>query len=63
MNLEQAKHLANSARAIGVAQFAAYGYDAMKSVNTDWAVVLASLIGYLISEVLAYKLLGRAEDG
>ncbi len=63
MNLEQAKHLANSARAIGMAQFAAYGYAALKSAQTEWSVVLASLAGYLVSELVAYQLLGRAENG
>ena len=63
MNLDQAKHLANSARAVGMAQFAAYGYAALKSVHTDWTVVLASLAGYLVSELAAYQLLGRTENG
>lgn len=63
MNCSQARHAANSVRAIGMAQFAAYGYNSLSTADTDLNVLMASIGGYVISEILAYRFLERCSDG
>ena len=60
MNLEQAKHLSNSARIIGMAQFAAYGYKALGLNPVDKFSLVASAVFYIAVEIIAYRLLARA---
>ncbi|NOZ37590.1 MAG: hypothetical protein GXP11_05890 [Gammaproteobacteria bacterium] len=60
MNIEQSKHLANSARIIGMAQFAAYGYKAMNAHPVDQFWLLGSAVFYVAVEVIAFRLLERA---
>lgn len=59
MNSEQAKHLANGLRMLGVAQFALYGYTGLTASQTDWLVVGFSGLVYALLEGLAFWLLGR----
>ncbi len=61
MNLEQSKHIANSARMLGMAQFAAIGYKTWGASTTDWRIFGVSAIMYLVAEVLAYKVLGAVK--
>lgn len=57
MNENQAKHLANSARIIGMAQFAAFGYPAL--VNEGMIAALPVGITYLLFEALAVLVLQK----
>ncbi len=61
MNIEQSKHVANSARMVGAAQFAAIGYKTWGAQATDWRIFGVSAVLYLIAELLAYKVLGTAK--
>ncbi len=61
MNIEQAKYLANSARIIGMSQFAAYGYKALVLPSVKWPIVLGSVAVFLVIETVSYTLLSRAE--
>ena len=51
MNENQRKHIANSLRIIGMAQFASYGYFAIGS--NEWDLVLMSGFAYVILELIA----------
>ena len=61
MNIDQAKHLASSARVIGMAQFGHYGYAQIKAATMDYRVFGSSLLMYLASEAVAWYLLGKAK--
>ena len=60
MTLEQAKHIANSLRVIGMAQFATYGYTELHSQQTYTLVIAASAVAYLALEAISLKMLGNA---
>lgn len=61
MNSEQAKHIANGLRMLGVAQFALYGYTGLTADRIDWFVVALSGVVYALLEVLAFWILGRVK--
>ena len=50
MNENQRKHIANSLRVIGMAQFASYGYFAVQS--SEWGLALMSGFAYVILELI-----------
>lgn len=58
LNLDQAKHAANSLRVIGMAQFAAYGYGELQSPAMNITTLVASALVYIALEVLSLRLLG-----
>lgn len=55
MNAEQRKHVANSLRIIGMAQFASYGYLAIDTDN--WVKAVVSGVVYITFELYAVRLL------
>lgn len=56
LNNDQAKHIANSLRIIGMAQFAAFGWSAFN--DKILSILLLSSIIYLYFEFLAVSFLG-----
>ena len=60
MNTEQRKHIANSLRIIGMAQFAAYGYLGLQ--ENDWLQVTVSALTYLGLEAFSIKVLGNGGE-
>ncbi len=57
LNKTQNKHLANSLRVIGMAQFAHYGFIALQSDNV--LQLFFSISAYIITELIALKLLNK----
>ncbi len=55
LNKEQAKHLADTARIVAVAQFAAFGYTA--TVNQQYLIAVISSLWFFAAEWLAVMLL------
>ncbi len=55
LNEEQAKHLADSARVVAIAQFAAFGYTAV--VNQQYSIAILSTLWFIAAEWLAVLLL------
>lgn len=55
LNKEQSKHLAETARIIAIAQFAAFGYTAV--VNQQYALAIFSTVWFFAAEGLAVLLL------
>ena len=60
MNENQRKHIANSLRVIGMAQFASYGYFAVQS--SEWGLALMSGFAYVILELIAILVLRSQRD-
>jgi hypothetical protein len=56
LNREQAKHLAETARLIAVAQFAAFGYTSI--VNHQYLLTILSTVIFVELELVAVLLLG-----
>jgi hypothetical protein len=56
LNHEQAKHLAETARLIAVAQFAAFGYTSF--VNDQYLLTILSTVIFAELELVAVLLLG-----
>ena len=52
MNENQRKHIANSLRIIGLAQFATYGYTSIG--DGEWLIVISSALAYAGLELLAF---------
>lgn len=59
LNDPQARHLANSLRAVGLGQLAAFGYAALQAGH--WGTALGSLCFYAVAEVGALRLLSDVE--
>lgn len=55
LNKEQAKHLAETARVVAIAQFAAFGYTAV--VNQQYSIAMLSTLWFVAAEWLAVMLL------
>ena len=55
MNENQRKHIANSLRIIGLAQFASYGYLAIGT--SEWLLAFVSASAYIGLEVVAFFVL------
>ena len=55
MNENQRKHVANSFRIIGLAQFASYGYASIGA--NEWLIVFVSGSAYIGLEFLAFLVL------
>lgn len=55
LNKEQAKHLAETARVVAIAQFAAFGYTAV--VNQQHLIAMLSTLWFVAAEWLAVMLL------
>ena len=62
LNENQAKHIANSLRMIGVGQFALYGLTELKSITTDTSALVISGCVYIALEGLAVYFL-RGKNG
>ena len=60
LNEAQSRHLANSLRALGLGQFAAFGYVAFQSANWWTGIFFAGLYG--IAELAALRLLNDVEE-
>ena len=58
-NENQSKHIANSLRIVGMAQFAHYGYIGMQ--DGDTIKIYSSAVVYFVMEVLAYFVLKKKE--
>lgn len=58
LNKEQAKHLAETARIVGIAQFAAFGYTAV--VDQQHLLAMLSAVWFVAAELLAVLLLEDA---
>ncbi|MDD5388957.1 MAG: hypothetical protein PHD37_06410 [Gallionellaceae bacterium] len=55
INKEQSKHLAETARVVAIAQFAAFGYTAV--VNQQYSIAILSTLWFVAAEWLAVMLL------
>ena len=62
LNSAQAKHLANSARIVGMSQFAVYGYQAWVLPRSDWMIFLGSAGFYLAAELFSLYILGSKNE-
>lgn len=60
LNMDQAKHAANSLRVIGMAQFATYGYGQLQSAQPDLRVLMSSAVVYVLLEAISLMMLGRS---
>jgi hypothetical protein len=58
-NENQSKHIANSLRIVGMAQFAHYGYIGLQ--DGDAIKIYSSACVYFIMEVMAYFVLKKKE--
>ncbi|KAF3976908.1 MAG: hypothetical protein HFP77_10050 [Methylococcales symbiont of Iophon sp. n. MRB-2018] len=59
-NDNQSKHIANSLRIIGMAQFAAFGYPSL--IKGNFYEVLFFMTMYTIAEIAAYKVLKTTKE-
>ncbi len=59
-NENQSKHIANSLRIIGMAQFAVFGYPAL--MQGDWYRFLVFGIAYVLTEAIAYTVLHTKQE-
>ncbi len=62
VSASQAKHAAGSLRIIGMAQFAAYGYKALSTVNGSLKVAALSAAAYLLLEGVALFILSKGDQ-
>ncbi len=60
LNTVQAQHAANSLRALGLGQLAAYGYGAFQT--GEWWTAILSIAFYGLAELFALRLLSDVEE-
>ncbi|WP_230971742.1 hypothetical protein [Nitrogeniibacter aestuarii] len=61
LNKEQRKHLASAVNTVALGQLATFCYAALKE-NGGFAVIVASMVIFVILEVVALRVLSGVED-